>query len=405
MAQIGGMLAQTGANIGTQLGQAGQQFGRDIGGMLSRVGAGMRERRNEREIQEFLRANQNDVAALEAKAQELLIRRDPMAPIVQQAAQAAKARRQTRTAALEQGGADITKEAQQKRAMQVAMQDNDERALVALRAGALDPVEYLKSRATAEKPKPGDRFKVVGNNIYDTEEQRFITPPDGGPKEKDEPIKIQTVGDQLFVFEGTDLVRTIDAEQDKDSEEEAGARSYVINSTTQTLNTVREAKRLLDTSYAGVDPGGISGSITAMIPGSPAHELMTSTYVTIAGREALDEINRMKQEAAKYGSRGTGLGQVTQIEFAALQGNLAKLNTGLTVQRQKELLQKIEDKLTAARRIASGENPIDVIDFNDEAYIEAGYIKEGGEVYYFAPDGKEFIYDRNKEAFVPYAGD
>jgi hypothetical protein len=154
-----------------------------------------------------------------------------------------------------------------------------------------------------------------------------------------------------------------------------------------------------------VDPGGISGSITAMIPGSPAHELMTSTYVTIAGREALDEINRMKQEAAKYGSRGTGLGQVTQIEFAALQGNLAKLNTGLTVQRQKELLQKIEDKLTAARRIASGENPIDVIDFNDEAYIEAGYIKEGGEVYYFAPDGKEFIYDRNKEAFVPYAGD
>jgi len=324
------------------------------------------------------------------------------ATMFEKAAQAAQATLTSKRAAIEQGGQDIKREAQLKRAIQVARETRDEKALVALRAGALDPAEYLANRASGQQSKPVS-ISAGGALVSSTGEVLYERPfkPEAGEAPK--VSFVQTKDDkQVLVFEGSDLVNTIEVEGDSD--EEIAARETVISSTSNTLQTVREAKQTLRQSYLGMDPGGISGSLTSMIPGSPSHELMTSTYVTIAGREALDEINRMKAEAAKFGSRGTGLGQVTQIEFAALQGNLAKLNTGLTVDRQLELLDKIEQKLESTRRIASGENPIDVIDFNDPVYIEAGYVKEGGVVYYFAPGGKEFIYDRNKEAFVPIGG-
>ena len=319
------------------------------------------------------------------------------------------AERQRKTAMLEAGGQQITEETQRRRqevilrrAIQVATAKGDQAALQALQVKALDPAEYLRNQATGQQSKPVN-VPAGGALVSPTGEVLYERPFKPEAAEAPKVSFVKTKDDkQVLVFEGSDLVNTIEVEGDSD--EEIAARESVISSTSNTLQTVREAKQTLRQSYLGMDPGGISGSLTAMLPGSPAHELMTSTYVTIAGREALDEINRMKAEAAKFGSRGTGLGQVTQIEFAALQGNLAKLNTGLTVERQVELLNKIEEKLDSTRRIASGENPIDVIDFNDPLYIEAGYVKEGGEVYYFAPGGKEFIYDRNKEAFVPVGG-
>jgi hypothetical protein len=323
--------------------------------------------------------------------------------------QQAQQERQRQMAGLEAAGAAATEKAQaqrqeviRRRAMQVAQAKGDTAALQALEVKAMDPAEYLKAQATGQQAKPvnvpagGALVSPAGEVLY---ERPFKPEAAEAPKVS----FVKTKDDkQVLVFEGTDLVNTIEVEGDTD--EEVAARESVISSTSNTLQTVREAKQTLTRSGYGMDPGGISGAISSLIPGTPAHELMTSTYVTIAGREALDEINRMKAEAAKFGSRGTGLGQVTQIEFAALQGNLAKLNTGLTVERQMALLEKIEQKLESTRRIASGENPIDVIDFNDPLYIEAGYVKEGGEVYYFAPGGKEFIYDRNKEAFVPVGG-
>ena len=289
-----------------------------------------------------------------------------------------------------------------KQAIQAANRAGDTEAMRAIGLGALDPAEYLRNQATGQQAKPVN-VPAGGALVSPTGEVLYERPfkPEAAAAPKVSFVKAKD-DKQVLVFEGSDLVNTIEVEGDSD--EEIAARESVISSTSNTLQTVREAKQTLRRSGWGMDPGGISGSISSMIPGTPAHELMTSTYVTIAGREALDEINRMKAEAAKFGSRGTGLGQVTQIEFAALQGNLAKLNTGLTIERQMELLEKIEQKLESTRRIASGENPIDVIDFNDPLYIEAGYVKEGGEVYYFAPGGKEFIYDRNKEAFVPVGG-
>jgi hypothetical protein len=191
------------------------------------------------------------------------------------------------------------------------------------------------------------------------------------------------------------------------SRSEEASAAIILGNTAPKLATVNEALSLLEESKLDLaDAGGISGAGGALVPGTKAHQLASSLYVTIAGQEALDEITRMKEEAAKSGSRGTGLGQVTQIEFAALQGNLAKLNTGLPVDVQIELLNKIKQRMINVRRIASGESPIDVIDFNNPIYAgteeTGGYIKDDeGDVFYFAPNGDTRIYDRNKDRFVP----
>lgn len=195
------------------------------------------------------------------------------------------------------------------------------------------------------------------------------------------------------------------------SRSEEASAAIILGNTAPKLTVVNEAIALLEESKKGffgdkTDAGGISGATAAFLPGSKANYLASSLYVTIAGQEALDEITRMKEEAAKSGSRGTGLGQVTQIEFAALQGNLAKLNTGLPVDVQIELLNKIKQRMINVRRIASGESPIDVIDFDNPIYAgteeTGGYIKDDeGDVFYFAPNGDTRIYDRNKDRFVP----
>lgn len=416
---IGGMLARSGQAQGQQMGQAYSQLGQSIGGMFGGI-AGTLAKREERkkaesaqqQFQQILGAYQNNPDALRAEGQKMMASSDPnlqrmgqmlMNEAVRvQGVQTAKTEKGTAQGL--QGGLSAITQAAARGISLEKLQDavGSVVNLGGTQAQIADAYQKGVDIAKGAKPKTSV-ISAGGALISDTGEVLYERPFKPEAAEAPKVSFVKTKDDkQVLVFEGSDLVNTI--EVDGDTDEEIAARDFVSGSATATLKTVREALETLDESYLGVDPGGISGSVTAMLPGSPAHELMTSTYVTIAGKEALDEINRMKAEAAKFGSRGTGLGQVTQIEFAALQGNLAKLNTGLTVERQKDLLRKIEQKLISARRIASGENPIDVIDFNDPLYIEAGYVREGGEVYYFAPGGKEFIYDRNKEAFVPVGG-
>lgn len=399
---IASMLAQSGANIGQQIGAPVAAFGQGIGGMLTARQEKQKQQAAAQEAQNMLQKYANNPAQLNAMGQKYATEgNDPLAKVFFDAAKAAV---QKETAGQQRGVQGGLMAITQAASRGVPLEDLQEaqRSVIALGGTQAQIMDAYEAGTGGDREtvsmSPGGALvdKRTGEVLY---ERGFKPEAAAAPKVS----FVKTKDDkQVLVFEGSDLVNTIEVEGDSD--EEIAARESVISSTSNTLQTVREAKQTLTRSGYGMDPGGISGAISSLIPGTPAHELMTSTYVTIAGREALDEINRMKAEAAKFGSRGTGLGQVTQIEFAALQGNLAKLNTGLTIERQMALLEKIEQKLESTRRIASGENPIDVIDFNDPVYIEAGYVKEGGEVYYFAPGGKEFIYDRNKEAFVPVGG-
>ena len=154
---VGGMLASAGQNIGQSIGGGISGVGTGIAGMLTRRGEKRAEQEAQQQFQQILAANQNNPDVLRTKGQEMMVSRDPnmqrIGKMLMDEAVRLTGVRTAQKAALETSGQDIQREAQRKRAMQVAMQDGNERALVALRAGALDPVQYLSSRAT-EKPEP-----------------------------------------------------------------------------------------------------------------------------------------------------------------------------------------------------------------------------------------------------------
>jgi len=158
---IGGMLARSGQTVGQAIGggfaDLGAGIGTGIGGMLTRRREKQAEQNAQEQFQQILADNQNNPDVLRTKGQQMMVSRDPnmqrIGKMLMDEAVRLTGVRTAQKAALETSGQDIQREAQRKRAMQVAMQDGNERALVALRAGALDPVQYLSSRAT-EKPEP-----------------------------------------------------------------------------------------------------------------------------------------------------------------------------------------------------------------------------------------------------------
>ena len=132
---IGGMLARSGAVTGQAMGQGlanlGTGIGAGVGGMLTR--------RREREQKE----RQRQTAALVASGQQM----------EDQAKALAEQRR---------------KDLLTKQAIQLAQRDGDTSSLQAIGLGALDPAEYLKSRATrlagvqADKAEKGTQKGIQG---------------------------------------------------------------------------------------------------------------------------------------------------------------------------------------------------------------------------------------------------
>ena len=70
MAIDGRVLASAGINVGQQIGRATEQFGQNVGGMLTDVGRGFSERRSAKEAQELLQQYANDPAQLNALGQK-----------------------------------------------------------------------------------------------------------------------------------------------------------------------------------------------------------------------------------------------------------------------------------------------------------------------------------------------
>lgn len=88
---IGGLLAQSGANIGSQIGGAYGQLGSDIQGMLSGIGAKRQQKKQTQEVQELLAKYQNNPAQLNAVSAKYASEgNDALAKVFAQAAQRAK---------------------------------------------------------------------------------------------------------------------------------------------------------------------------------------------------------------------------------------------------------------------------------------------------------------------------
>ena len=160
---IGGMLARAGESQGQQIASGFQQFGQGLGGLFSGVTAGLQKRqeRKEREetaqeVQQLLQQYANNPAQLNALGQKYASEgNNEMAKLFFDAAKTATSKQ---VASLEQQSETISREAARKRteaqkkaAIRVAESKGDTNAIEGLTSGAIDPIEYFKTKKEGSK--------------------------------------------------------------------------------------------------------------------------------------------------------------------------------------------------------------------------------------------------------------
>ena len=388
------MLAQSGLAGGQNIAQAYQQLGRGVGGMFGGV-AGALQRRQERrraesaqeQFQQILGAHENNPEEL--RRQGLLAQQssDPnlqrMGKMLIDEATRVQGVRAAQASALETTGQNIQREAQRKRAIQVARQAKDENALVALRAGALDPVEYLKGRVATGgvetvSVSPGGALveKGTGRVLYERPFKPEAAPASKGIK------TVEREDGSVSVINADDgsLISTLPPPDTTDASQEAS-----LNLIAQTTSFIQDVDALMDPGFTET---GFIGGVTAAVPGTPAYD-REKELLSIRARLGFDQINEMKRLAAESGASGTGLGQISNIEFMSLQSTIDAIYTGMSADAQNKALEAIKKHLLNVQQLASGVAPADAIDWSAPEYKAVGYHKdpETGTVFY-APNGR-----------------
>ena len=84
----------------------------------------------------------------------------------------------------------------------------------------------------------------------------------------------------------------------------------------------------------------------------------------------------MKRQAQAMGASGTGLGQISNIEFESLQSTVAALEVSMSPEAQVNALIKIRKHLENIQRTASGITAEQTIDWNSPKYKTSGYSKD-----------------------------
>lgn len=327
----------------------------------------------------------NDPEQLLAAAQSIQTIDPAVAVKLSQAAGLAnKAKKAAQIKGLEETAADATVKAQKARAIQMARQAGDTVGLAQVRSGALSPADYIneqadRQRQTQQGMSSSDRFKTVGNRIFDVVEQKYIEPSES----EDPKISFQTRDNgDLQVFSGTELVQTYPASQKQDE----GSKESAMNVITKSVFLEGQVDKLMgDVPATG---SGFLGQTVGKIGGTAGYD-RDRDIINLKANLGFEQINEMKRQAALSGASGTGLGQISNIEFMSLQSTVDALDVGMSAEAQREALANIKRHLETIRNLASGVAKKDAIAWERSDYKAAGYHKDPktGKVFY-APDGR-----------------
>ena len=428
---LGGMLTQAGTRQGQQLGQAftglGQNLMKPVDNMLAR-------KKNEglqKEVQDFLAANKDDPAALNAEATRYTtMGKNDIAKVFSDAAQAAVDRQGKATQAqvgqaeaaavgdespqrlreqarkirqLAQGDPTMTARAEklEQRADQL---QGKQAGLTEVAAGARrrDPQAARDSyagsvakgqRVTQDRQTLADSVEspalkkaiMAGNeDVIKKVREEQVKKEFAEPK-KPESRNVKSVKQDdgtVVMFDGNtgDVIQTLAP----DTPENQEGQVQLIDKLVFQENRAQE---LID-SAAGWDTG-MTGGVLSNFYGTDAYD-RDAQIVSLKANLGFDQINAMKEEAAKYGASGTGLGQISNIEFLSLQSTVDTLKVGMSEEAQKEALNNIKQHLINIRKVTSGAPPRDTVEWNSPTYKDRGYAQdpETGKVFY-APDGPQ----------------
>jgi len=397
----GSMLVSAGSSIGQTIGGGIAGLGKGVGGMLQSRADAKNKEAMQAEVQKELQKYANDPAQLNAMGQKYQSMGKPdIAKAFYEKAKQATTKRTAQVSALETAGQDIQKEAQRKRAVQVARQKGDQGALTALNARALDPAEYLKSQVGS---KERETVNVpAGGAIVDKQTGEVIYERDFKPEKPAARKAVQTVKREdgsVSVLDGDtgELISTLPPTSKSGGNQEASLQ--LIQQTTQLLSDITELKDI------GWSESGFIGGVASNVPGTDAYD-REKELLTLRANLGFEQINEMKRLAAESGASGTGLGQISNIEFMSLQSTIDAIYPGMQKEAQIKALENIERHLQVVQKLASGVASADAIDWSRPEYKARGYHKdpETGTVFY-APEGKEgTVYKLVDGKFVKLGG-
>ena len=258
-----------------------------------------------------------------------------------------------------------------------------EATLVGLRGASDEQLRtFLKE---ASKPKERKtQLMSPGSQLVDTATGEVITEAPFKPTEpKGRNVKSQKMDDgSIVMFDGNtgDVIQTLKP----DTPENQEGQVQLIDKLVFQEN---RAQGLID-SASGWDTG-LVGGVLSNVYGRDAYD-RDAEIVSLKANLGFDQINAMKEEAAKYGASGTGLGQISNIEFLSLQSTVDTLKVGMSAEAQAKALNNIKNHLINIRKVASGAPPRDTVEWNSPTYKARGYAQDPttGKVFY-APDGPQ----------------
>ena len=401
---VGGMLAQAGQNIGQSIGQPISSIGSGLGGMLAASQQRRKEATAAEEAKKLLQQYANNPSQLNAIGQKYSI--DGNDELAKLFFDAAKSATRKQVAGLEQLGGMVSREATRKRteaqknaAIRVAKAKGDTDAIEGLTSGAINPIEYFKRKDAGGKltTVPAGSAVVRQTPAGGVEEvYRAPFKPQESPKTT---FKYMERNDgSIMVLADGQVLQTIPPP------EKVGNQSAAINTIQKSVYMQREIAKLVDVDEFW-EAGVVGKTLATVWAGSDAYD-RDRDIMNIKSNLGLEQINEMKKLAAESGASGTGLGQVSNIEFMSLQSTVDSLDVGMSAESQVEALQNIDRHLKVIQKLASGVAPEDAIDWESADYKASGYHKDKvtGKVF-FAPDGKNgTVYELQNGSFVKIRG-
>lgn len=327
------MLANAGSSIGVNIGGGLSKLGTGVGGMLQSRADAKNKEAMQAEVQKELQKYANDPAQLNAMGQKYQSMGKPdIAKAFYEKAKQATTKRTAQVSALETAGQDIQKEAQRKRAVQVARQKGDQDALTALNARALDPVEYLKGLTV----KPETKIVPGGSRVIDAEGNVIVDAVYKPEAPKEPKIDIKESEGEFVVFENGVEVRRYDTAA------KAGAAASELKKANGIVTKARGVQLKIDDALGMIENetfvGGWSG-LLKYLPDTEARRfegLITSVKANVGFDQLL---------AIKEG--GSTLGQVSNIENLLLQSTIDSLDTLTGKEELTQALNRIDAYYTS----------------------------------------------------------
>lgn len=425
---IGSMFTGGGMSPGQTIGRAYADFGRTIGGVGSAVGDVIRKRTAEQEQQRLseesrkvLEQYTGNPEGLLAKGQELSMSRDPkVAEMGQRFVQIAQARITQQTAASDKETAELQRQGEL-RLMDLArtmgaqnkdIMNNDLQRRAYLNVAAGFKVSPARAMEIAKNARVEPNRVTMGRfeTLFEEGSDGTFRPVATGVGETPEQGRFKDVkmedGSIMLYNDLTAENHTIPA-----NVKDQGASFELIQRTAGYINDV-------DT-LLGVDPkdmsrqikepdfytSGLYAQIFSKVGGTDARDRQ-KLIVEIRARLGFEQIEEMKRQAQAMGASGTGLGQISNIEFESLQSTVAALEVSMSAEAQVNALIKIRKHLENIQRTASGITAEQTIDWNTPQYKASGYSQDpkSKKVFYApdGPDGEKFYLDNGK--FVPIGG-